>query len=194
MGGYNPDHRQKLCKSNQSTPGDRHASRLQQPHRRICGLPPRPARHHHPDQHSHCQRVRNIQERPDHRPLSAQFRQQERPTCPIRPPPAPTPSMARRGMARARSIAAAARPPKSTTPSSQPSLPGTAPLRLTLRNSQAVAANVGSHVSTNPADETACSALAPTVPDAASETSRGVSGTSSSTQSSAVSSAHEAVA
>jgi hypothetical protein len=43
--------------------------------------------------------------------------------------------------------------------------------RLTLRDSQAVVANIGSYVGTNPANRTACSALARTVPDAESETS-----------------------
>ena len=59
---------------------------------------------------------------------------------------------------------------------------------LTLRDSQAVVANIGSYVGTNPANRTACSVLARTVPDAASETSTGKSGASSSTQSSAASS------
>jgi Glycosyl hydrolase family 79 C-terminal beta domain len=59
---------------------------------------------------------------------------------------------------------------------------------LTLRDSQAVVANIGSYVGTNPANRTACSALARTVPDAASETSMGTGGASSSTQSSAASS------
>jgi hypothetical protein len=59
---------------------------------------------------------------------------------------------------------------------------------LTLRDSQAVVANIGSYVGTNPANKTACSALARTVPDAAGETSTGTSGASSSTQSSAASS------
>jgi hypothetical protein len=59
---------------------------------------------------------------------------------------------------------------------------------LTLRDSQAVVANIGSYVGTNPANRTACSALAHTVPDAAVETSTGMSGASSSTQSSAASS------
>jgi hypothetical protein len=55
---------------------------------------------------------------------------------------------------------------------------------LTLRDSQAVVANIGSYVGTHPV----CSALARTVPDATSETSTGTSSTSSSTQSSATSS------
>jgi hypothetical protein len=63
--------------------------------------------------------------------------------------------------------------------------------RLTLRDSQAVVANIGSYVGTNPANRTACSALARTVPDAESETS--TSGASSSTQSSAASSSMRAL-
>jgi hypothetical protein len=59
---------------------------------------------------------------------------------------------------------------------------------LTLRDSQAVVANIGSYVGTHPANRTACLALARTVPDAASETSTGMSSTSSSTQSSVASS------
>jgi hypothetical protein len=59
---------------------------------------------------------------------------------------------------------------------------------LTLRDSQAIVANIGSYVGTNPANRTACSALARTVPDATSETSTGTSSASSSTQSSAASS------
>jgi hypothetical protein len=59
---------------------------------------------------------------------------------------------------------------------------------LTLRDSQAVVANVGSYVGTNPANRTACSALASTVPDAAGEMSTDTSSASSSTQSSAASS------
>lgn len=63
--------------------------------------------------------------------------------------------------------------------------------RLTLRDSQAVVANIGSYVGTNPANRTACSALARTVPDAESETS--TSGASSLTQSSAASSSMRAL-
>ena len=63
--------------------------------------------------------------------------------------------------------------------------------RLTLRDSQAVVANIGSYVGTNPANRTACSALARTVPDAESETS--TNGASSSTQSSAASSSMRAL-
>src|SRR5271156_6498320 len=51
---------------------------------------------------------------------------------------------------------------------------------LTLRDSQAVVANIGSYVGTDPANRTACSALARTVPDAASETLAGTSSASSS--------------
>jgi hypothetical protein len=59
---------------------------------------------------------------------------------------------------------------------------------LTLRDSQAVVANIGSYVGTQPANRTACSALARTVLDAAGETSTGTSSAPSSTQSSAASS------
>jgi hypothetical protein len=59
---------------------------------------------------------------------------------------------------------------------------------LTLRDSQAVVANIGSYVGTHPANKTACSALARTAPDAEGETSAGTSSASSSTQSSAASS------
>jgi len=59
---------------------------------------------------------------------------------------------------------------------------------VTLRDSQAVVANIGSYVGTRPANKTACSALARTVPDAASEMSTGMGSASSSTQSSAASS------
>jgi hypothetical protein len=59
---------------------------------------------------------------------------------------------------------------------------------LTLRDSQAVVANIGSYVGTRPANRTACSALARTVPDAESETSTGTGSASSSTQSSAAAS------
>jgi Glycosyl hydrolase family 79 C-terminal beta domain len=60
--------------------------------------------------------------------------------------------------------------------------------RLTLRDSQAVVANIGSYVGSHPANRTACSALARTVPDAASEVSTGMGSASSSTQSSTASS------
>lgn len=59
---------------------------------------------------------------------------------------------------------------------------------VTLRDSQAVVANIGSYVGTRPANRTACSALARTVPDAAGEMSTGMGSASSSTQSSAASS------
>lgn len=59
---------------------------------------------------------------------------------------------------------------------------------LTLRDSQAVVANIGSYVGTHPANRTACSALASTVPDPANETLTGTSSASSSMQSAASSS------
>jgi hypothetical protein len=59
---------------------------------------------------------------------------------------------------------------------------------VTLRDSQAVVANLGSYVGTNPFNVSACAALARSVPDAASSTSTGTSSSSSSTQSSAASS------
>ena len=58
---------------------------------------------------------------------------------------------------------------------------------VTLRDSQAVVANLGSYVGAKAANATACAVLAQTSPDAASST--GTSGSSSSTQSSAASSA-----